>query len=116
MTPAGIWVVETKAGWLSKRRFRPALRQVAENVRRVRSHLETSLPVGGALVIADRSNDSLEVQYDWNGKAVQAFGAKRFWRVLSVEGEETGADVRSPEMARVERAVWNLGSTRYLES
>ncbi|MCY4499034.1 MAG: nuclease-related domain-containing protein [Rhodospirillaceae bacterium] len=116
MTPAGIWVVETKSDWLSKRRFRSALRQVAENVDRVRSHLETSLPVRGALVIADRSNDSLAVRYDWNGETVQAFGAKKFWRVLSVEREETDADVRSPEMARVERAVWNLGSTRYLES
>jgi len=64
MTPAGIWVVETKSDWLSKRRFRPALRQVAENVGRVRSHLETCLPVRGALVIADRSSDSLEAQYD----------------------------------------------------
>ena len=85
-------------------------------MRRVRSHLDTSLPVRGALVIADRSNDSLKAQYDWNGEAVQAFGAKKFWRVLSVEREETGADVQFPEMARVERAVWNLGSTRYLES
>ena len=67
-------------------------------------------------MIADRSNDSLEAQYDWNGEAVQAFGAKKFWRVLSAEHQQTGADVRSPEMARVERAVWNLGSTRYLES
>ena len=116
MTPAGIWVVETKSGWLSEQRFRPALRQVAENVRRVRRHLETSLPVRGALVLADRSNDSLEAQYDWNGEPVQAFGAKNFWRVLRAEREQTGADVRSPEMARVERAVWNLGSTRYLES
>lgn len=116
MTPAGIWVVETKSGWLSKRRFPQALRQVAENVHRVRRHLDTSLPVRGALVIADRSNDSLEAQYDWNGEAVQAFGAKKFWRVLSVEREQTGADLRSPEMARVEPAVWNLGSTRYLES
>ena len=116
MTPAGIWVVETKSDWLSKRRFRPALRQVAENVGRVRSHLETCLPVRGALVIADRSSDSLEAQYDWNGEAVQAFGVKNFWRVLSKEREQAGADVRSSEMARVERAVWNLGSTRYLES
>ena len=36
MTPAGIWVVETKSDWLCKERFRRALRQVAENVRRVR--------------------------------------------------------------------------------
>ena len=117
MTPAGIWVVETKSGWLSKRRFRQARRQVAENASRVRRHLETSLPVRGALVIADRSNDSLEGQYHWNGEAVQAFGAKKFWRVLRAEGEQTGADGGLPrsEMDRVERAVWNLGSTGYLE-
>ena len=116
MTPAGIWVVETKSDWLSKRRFRPALRQVAENVSRVRSHLEASLPVRGALVIADRSNDSLEARYDWNGEVVQAFGAKKFWRILRVEREQIDVDVRGPEMARVERAVWNLGSTGYLGS
>lgn len=67
-------------------------------------------------MIADRSNDSPDAQYDWDGEAVQAFGAKKFWRVLSVEREQTGADVRSAEMARVERAVWDLGSTRYLKS
>ena len=116
MTPAGIWVVETKSGWLSKRRFRQARRQVAENVGRVRRHLETSLPVRGALVIADRSNDSLEAQYHRNGEAVQAFGATKFLWVLSAEREQTCADVRSPEMERVERAVWNLGSTGYLKS
>ena len=38
------------------------------------------------------------------------------WRVLSLEREQTGADARSPEMVRVERAVRNLGSTQYLES
>lgn len=52
----------------------------------------------GELVIAERSNDSLGAQYDRNGEAVEAFGAKRFWRVLSVE-----------------RGV-GLGSTRHLES
>ena len=118
MTPAGIWVVETKSHRLSKRRFPRALRQVAENASRVRRHLETSLPVRGALVIADRSEDALEARYDWNGEAVQAFGATKFWRVLSVEGEQTGADGGLPrsEMERVERAVWNLGSTGHLES
>ena len=113
MTPAGIWVVETKSDWLSKRRFRPALRQVAENARRVRRHLETSLPVRGVLVIADRSNDSLEAEYDWNGEPVKAFGAKTFWNLLRREREHDHALGRSSETARVERLVWNLGSTRY---
>ena len=116
MTPAGIWVVETKSDWSSKRRFPPALRQAAENVGRVRRHLETSLPVRGALVIADRSNDSLEADYDWNGVPVKAFGAKKFWSVLSVEREQGHAVGRSSETTRVQRLVWNLGSTRYLVS
>ena len=116
MTPAGIWVVETKSGWLSKRRFPPALRQVAENVRRVRRHLETSLPVRGALVIADRSKDSLEADHDWDGEPVKAFGSKTFWRLLRRECERDPAVGQSPETQRVVRMVWNLGSTRYSDS
>ena len=115
MTPAGIWVVETKSDWLSKQRFRRALRQVAENVRRVRRYVETSLPVRGALVIANRANDSLEADHDWKGEPVKAFGAKKFWSVLRVEREEARAIGRPSETARVERLVWNLGSTRYLD-
>ena len=44
MTPAGVWVVETKAGWLNKRRFPPALRQAAENAERVRRHPRDNPP------------------------------------------------------------------------
>ncbi len=116
LTPAGVWVVETKSNWVSKRRFPPALRQVAQNVDRVRSHLETSLPVRGALVIANHSNDSLEANYDWNGKPIKVFGAKEFWNVLCVEREHSPAIGRSDERARVERLVWNLGSKRHLDS
>ena len=116
MTPVGVWVVETKSNWVSKRRFPPALRQVAQNVDRVRSHLETSLPVRGALVIADRSNDSLEADYDWNGKPIKVFGAKKFWNVLCVEREHSPAIERPDERARVERLIWNLGSKRPLDS
>ena len=116
MTPAGIWVVETKAHRVPKSRFPAALRQVALNVGRVRSHLETSLPVRGALVIADRSEDELEKQFGRKGKVVHAFGAKKFWLVLKAECEQTDTDARSPELLRVERAVWDLGSTRHLGS
>ena len=116
MTPAGVWVVETKAAWLSGRRFPAALRQVAENVDRVRRHLETSLPVRGALVIADPTKDSLDADHDWHGAPVKAFGAKTFWRVLRAESGQACDIVESSETKRVARRVWNLGSTRYLDS
>ena len=113
MTFAGVWVVETKSGWLSKRRFPSALRQVAENVRRVRRHLETSLPVRGALLVAGRRDGSLEVDHDWDGEPVKVFDPKTFWRLLRREREPDPAIGQSLETARVERMVWNLGSTRY---
>ena len=116
MTPAGVWVVETKSAWLSKRRFPAALRQVAANVERVRGHLETSLRVRGALVIADRSNDSLDADHDWNGEPLKAFGAKKFWSVLRAERGEAHDIDELAQTSSVERRVWNLGSTRYLDS
>ena len=115
MTPAGIWVVETKACWLSKRRFPAALRQVGKNVRRVRHHLGTSLPVRGALVIADRSKDSLELEHDWNGEPVKVFGPKKFWSLLRREREHERDNAQRPETAMTERMVWSLGSTRYAD-
>ena len=116
MTPAGVWIVETKAAWLSKRRFRLALRQAAENAHRVRCHLETTLPVRAALVIADRAQDELESDRDWEGKPVKVFGSKRFWSVLRTECAQAGADGPPLETATVARRVWNLGSTRYLDA
>ena len=62
-------------------------------------------------MIADRSNDAPEADYDGNGEPIKAFGAKKFWSVLRVEREQASAIGHG-----VERLVWSLGSTRYLES
>ena len=67
MTPVGVWVVETKAHWLSPRRFPAALGQAANNARRVRHHLKTPLPVRAALVIAERADGPFERDHDWEG-------------------------------------------------
>ena len=111
MTPAGIWVVETKAAWLSKKEFCSALRQAANNAQRVRHHLGTSLPVRAALVIA--AKDALKEDRDWKGEPVKVFGAKRFWRVLRTECAQAGADEPAPETTTLARRVWKLGSTGY---
>ena len=115
MTPSAIWVVETKSRWLSKRRFRLALRQVARNVRRVRRHLDSTIPVRGALVIADRWDRSHEAEHHWDGEAVMAFGPKAFWRRLRGEGEPDPALASMPDRERVEKMVWDLGSVRHLD-
>ena len=113
MTPAGIWVVETKSRRQRKRRFPPALRQAAYNARRVRRHLDTSLPVRAALVIADRWDRSLESRHDWSGEPVTAFGLRTFWLLLRAECGQ-GADGGSArDAARMEKTVWDLGSTRH---
>ena len=116
MTPAGVWVVETKAAWLSRRKFPAALCQAAENTNRVRRHLQTSLPVRGALVIADPEKGSHDADHDWRGEPVKAFGAKQFWSVLRAEVGQAPRSALAGEGERTARRVWGLGSMRYLDS
>ena len=116
MTPAGVWVVETKAHWLSPRRFPAALGQAANNARRVRRHLKTALPVRAALVIVERADGPFERDHDWEGEPVKVFDAMTFWRVLREERRQGRAVERFSDTERVERMVWDLGSSRYLET
>lgn len=116
LTPAGVWVVETKASWLRQDRFHTARRQTAENVRRVRQHLRTTLPVRGALVIADESVRAYEKDHPWDGEPVTAFDSRSFWRRLRDERDQGGAVVDAAEVAKVQRAVWSLGSTGHLSN
>ena len=84
-------------------------------MRRVQDCLETNLSVRGALVIANLSDNSFEADHDRHGEPIKAFGTKKFWRVLSMKREQTGAHAPSPEVARVTRAVSKPGSTSHLE-
>ncbi len=84
LTPAGVWVVETKAAWLHADRFKAALRQVAGNVQRVRGKLATPLPIRGVLVIAE-DGKPYESDFDWQGEPIKAFGLESFWRRLREE-------------------------------
>ena len=116
MTPAAIWVVETKSGWVDRRQFSKVLHQVAGNVRRVRRHLGTALPVRGALVIANRGDRVLDEDYDCSGEPVRAFDPKTFWRLLRQEREHDPTVGCPSDMAAVEEMVWKLGSMRHLDS
>ena len=116
LTPAGVWVVETKAGWLGKGPFTNALRQAAVNVERVRRNLNApDVPIRGALVIAD-NQELYEADPDWQDEPVTAFRVVSFWRRLR---QECGADGQGIEIQKGEslaRKVWSLGSSRHLDS
>ena len=116
MTPAGVWIVETKAHWLSTRRFPAALAQAAKNARRVRRHLRTPHPVRAVLVIAERVDGPFERDYDWEGEPVKVFDAMTFWRALREERRQGRAVERFADADRIERMVWDLGSSRHFES
>lgn len=116
MTPAGVWVVETKAHWLITRRFPAALAQAAKNARRVRRHLMTPHPVRAALVIAERVERPFERDHDWEGEPVKVFDAMTFWRVLREERRQGRAVERIADADRIERMVWDLGSSRHFAS
>ena len=114
LTPAGVWVVETKAAWLDDRPFKKALQQVSGNVRQVRKELQTPLPIRGALVIADNGKP-YESDCDWFGEPIKAFRLVSFWRRLR---EECDGDAVGPpeEIESLARKVWGLGSARHLSS
>ena len=112
LTPAGVWVVETKAAWLDDARFQQALRQVSNNVKRVRGKLATSLPIRGALVIADDRN-AYESDFDSNGVPITAFRLVSFWKRLEEECNGDG-DAPPEELESLARKVWGLGSTGHL--
>lgn len=113
-TPAGVWVVETKAGWLSKTHYRRALDQAADGTRRIRRHLDTSLPVRPALVLADESLQ-LEREADWKGQPVSTFDVGTFWRIVDEESRQAVPAESRSELKRVVRTVWSLGSLRHIE-
>ena len=112
LTPAGMWVVETKAAWLGDRPFKEALQQLSGNVGQVRQKLATPLPIRGALVIAD-DGKPYESDCDWFGEPIKAFRLLSFWRRLR---EECNGDAVAPppELEALARKVWGLGSTSHL--
>lgn len=113
MTPAGAWVIETKARWLQKNRFSAALKQTANNVVRGRGHLRTDLPVRDCQSLRIQ-NREFEAEHNWRGEPVVCLDAKSLWRRL---GKERRAVVPADyaEVARVRKLVWNLGSAAHMD-
>lgn len=115
LTPAGVWVVETKASW-PKGRLKGALRQTAANVEQVRRKLdEPDVLIRGALVIAD-SQELYKEDRVVGGEPVTVFRVVSFWQCLIEEcsgGPSIELNHKAEDLAR---KVWDLGSTRHLNA
>lgn len=114
LTPARIWVIETKSGWMGEEPFQNALRQTAINVERVRKHLGKRVPVRGAIVLADKL-DLYESERDWKGEPVTVFRVVSFWRRLQQDCYLDDKLTKDEQLEKLARKVWDLGSTRHLK-
>ncbi|MCY3812233.1 MAG: nuclease-related domain-containing protein [Gammaproteobacteria bacterium] len=103
VSPAGIWVVETKTRWI-KSGFPEVLGRIAANVDAVsRWPPARDVPVCGVLAFADLEPErrgSVDDHYHWHGKRILAFRDR----------EELAAQLRSGESSwpqRLRCEVWN---------
>ena len=69
-----------------------------------------------ALVIAERTDGQFERDHDWQRESAKVFDAMTFWCVLREERRQGRAVVRFADTERFERMVWDLGSSRHLET
>ena len=66
-------------------------------------------------MIAERVNRPLERDHDWEDEPVKVFDALTFWRVLREERRQGRAAERFADTDRIERMIWDLGSSRHFE-
>ncbi len=101
LTPAGVWVVETKASWLRQDRFHAARRQAVPRVVLlirfhgfIRNHQRPAYWQSRPQMLAHPTN---------------VLGRRD-------ERDQGGAVVDAAEVAKVQRAIWSLGSTGHLSN
>jgi len=114
-TPQRVWVIETKSHYLERKKYPKALSQAARNARHVEKHLETSIPVQAALVIAKytKKEESKEhEQRESEGRPVRVFTPMGLCKVLREEIRQEPACADAGERSRVLKAIWKLGSIR----
>lgn len=70
-TPSGLWVIETKSGYVPPKYFKNVLRKIAENVAAVRAW-KPAVNVTGCVVFDDDSDIKLK-DYDYNGETIRSF-------------------------------------------
>ena len=102
-TPAGLRVVETKAGRVPPKRFRPVLARMALHAKAVRDWAPPGTPVRCCLVLRNPDRTGRK-DYDSDGERIALLAVRELRRTLSAEA---GERLRvAPELAR---AVWRLG-------
>ena len=105
-TPAGLWVVETKAGRVPRNRFPRALERVVVSMRAVREWAAAGTPVRGCLVIVD-AESVRERSYTSGGEEIAVLTVRSLRRALGSEAKgERKVD------AGLAKAVWQLGKVK----
>ena len=109
LTPARLWVVETKSGRVPNKEFRKVLAQIATNVAAVREWAldrDVQVPVQGCLVLASGVTARDEQGYDDDASGEKIFVEDRKSLVRKLRGDARG---RQEADNRGVRHVWALG-------
>lgn len=102
VTPAGVWVVETKYRWVPKKKYRAVMRRLAHNVTSLRNTLGSGTAVRGCLVLAT-SRRRRRSRYTADGETLSVLSARSLGEVLRAESDREG-----PNNEWVIRAVRKL--------
>lgn len=103
-TPHGLWVIETKSGFLRNDVFQKTLGTIATNVKNVRKWAPEDTRVTGCLVFANEPKNLKKLIYEKNNEKIRVFKKREVLiRELRKEARETGD---SWELAD---RVWKLG-------
>ena len=102
VTPAGVWVVETKYKWVPRKRYRAVMQRLALNVKSMRKTLGPRADVRGCLILATvrrRKHSSYTAQ----GVRLSVFSAGAFEQQLRQEAASEG--VRDERLIRTVRKM-----------
>ena len=105
LTPARLWVVETKSEWLRDKEFQEALRRIAANVKAVRKWARGA-EVQGYLALASKDKFRGKTHYDKAGEKILVGGRDSLLKKLR---DDTRA--RQAVDCSLVRRVWDLGKT-----
>ena len=106
ITPARLWVIETKANRVPRKGFPKLLRQVDRNVQAVREWAGSKMEVQGCLVLQSDDKNKGRNEYDAPGSKDKILRKSRSSLVSELQSEARRQKTRNEDLVR---RVWRLG-------